>query len=324
MKHQGKYRQHFQFLFFLVITGLIILAGCAPERSDETAGIRIPNPETEEEEEEQIAISGVFSVAANSQILTSRVLRQVNGATVKLFDFNGDLLKTGNTGVQGNFSLGVKRTNSNFPWTLQVEWGGTLYRSAIVDLSDAMDGTKSININDITTQITRLFSAKQDQSLENFNRVAQLVMANQFGVNIESRLNIPPEIFMREDMSDPDSLGNLLLNAAAESNLSLINSAPDDESRLASPSFLKAFSEELRNIENPENSLQPIRSIPGSEELIGGLSKMLHAASQAELDTSLNEIRNNTLMNNVKKKEHINGLMEAIDNADKMHPSMRP
>ncbi|MBF0287710.1 MAG: hypothetical protein HQM14_07810 [SAR324 cluster bacterium] len=306
MTFVSRSKQRF-FLWALYVVGMMILFGCSSE-SDDTAGIRIPNPQTEEESEEQIAISGIFAVAESYSTQQSRQLRVVEGSAIQLMTNTGGLLDRTTTTRQGSFQFQVQFSENDLPLTLQGKVGKQQYRSAIVSLAD----TITANINDITTSIHEEFIARGEHSEENFNRISELMMFNRFGANNEGNPNILPETFLTEDFSDPTSLGNLLLEAAGKSSKSLLSDAPEDESLLANHDFLQAFVTQFRGAGNPE-ALHPIKGSKGSDSLFEGLNDAFHAPDQMQMDSTLNQIREEVLQNGQQKKAKIQELKGKLE-----------
>ncbi len=296
------------FLWLFYVLGMVLLSGCGGDGSEDTAGIRVPNPQTDEEEE-QVAISGVLAIAESSETQQSRKTKILEGITIQLLTDTDDLIDTAITAHQGEFQFEAQVSEDDLPLTLQGTVGNREYSAAIVSLAD----TITANINDITTSIHQEFVARDEQTEENFNRISELVMFNRFGANREGNPNILPETFLSEDFRDPMSLGNLLLGAAGETDISLIEDVSEDEALLANPDFLQAFATQLRGADSPDRPLHPIQGAPGSEHLFEGLTEVFHAPDQMQMNSSLDEIRMEVLQNQPKKKEKIKELKEQIE-----------
>ena len=300
------------FLFIGIVT-LSLLLGCGGGDSDDTAGIRIPNPDTEEEEkEEQVAIEGVLAIAQSSENESGRLLRQISGGTIDLLTANREVIATTTTSSLGEFALTVQTSEENLPLTLESTIGETTYSSAIPSLEEAI----TININDITTRITQLILMRKNQSEININRIARLVMMRRFGLNKDGNLNIPPKVFLTEDFRDSSSLGNVLLEASASGNVSLIGEVDANESLLANRNFLKFFFNKLRKSGNPQKALNFLKALPGSEVLVEKLTAAVNADTPEERAAILEELRSEVLSQVQEKQTQIEALEAEIENAE--------
>ncbi len=305
-------------IWLLFILGIPVLVSCQDD-SDDVAGIKLPNP-TEAEEKENMekarTIVGVFALGNTSDSQENRVFRLIEGVDVTVIDSNGELLTSTQTDNQGNFELTVSVAEDALPLTLQSIESGVTYTSAIA----ALDTTITSHINEITTAIAEEFATRSNQGTGTLETVTKLVLINRFGINNEGNPNIPEDTFTSGDFTTPDSLGNLILDTAANTGISLLNETPTDEPLLANQEFLETFTSELRSLEDASTVLETIDQQSGSATLVQNLTNAVEA-SDNELNEALNQIKDDVQTTLEEQQDAVQELEQQLEQLEEQAAS---
>ncbi len=306
--------QHFcqksSFVILLIATtiSLIFITACGGGgggggSSPQTPKDSIPG---EEVAENTTQITGTFALASASSS-TGRLVSATAGETVNLLDVAGNVLATTTTDDSGKYSFSLVIDESAYPLSIQVLYNEQDYSSVVA----TADQKITLNVNEITTAIAKEFTAKEEKTTETLELIEELVMINRFGINEEGKPNIPADTFVHQNFDD-SSLGRTLLNAAAESQIDLLEEVSDEQPLLANEEFLQSFSTELQNAEEVEAVLEDIAEQPGSTSLYENLTTLARTEEESTTATVIEELKTSVEQTITELQEQITALEEQV------------
>ncbi len=309
--------RNFLWTILLVLGFTLAFVSCAgPDdsgTSEDVSGIKLPNPEEGEEQDQAVSreISGVFALADTLNVSSSRTYRAVPSTLIVVEDRNGTELSNVLTDTQGNFLLAVSIAPSQLPVSLRSTVNNVTYASAIAQFT----GATTAHLNEITTVIAENFATRSDLSQENLSNVTRLVMMQHFGVNGSGEPNLPETTFTQGDFSNPESLGNVLLNTAANAGISLLDAPPEEQPLLANTIFVESLAVELRELEDPSEAIDTVASQEGSDSLAQNLSSVVEASEEAVLQ-EINSLAEEVQQTQEAQQSTIDELEQQIETLD--------
>ncbi len=234
-------------------------------------GVFIPNPvEEDDDASQQLQASGYFSSGENlGDAAMSRHSRQ---SAVRVFSSQGTLLTTVPLDARGFYQLTLQVTSQQLPLTLSTATLVQEYQSTI-----AQAGVVTRHINEVTTSITKQFGKQLGQTAEMFDSITERVMLQYFGVRASGEANLPLQLFLEGDMGNPDSIGNMILKAAVNSNTDLTQLSEDIIPVFSQTAFLEAFTEIIQANDQSELALEEITPEAGTTPLVEGLTDLANA-----------------------------------------------
>ncbi|MBF0280239.1 MAG: formylglycine-generating enzyme family protein [SAR324 cluster bacterium] len=264
------------FCWLLLIVGVFFLvSNCAEQNSSGgISGIKLPNPE-DEDEEEQIAtltIDGIFVLGTNANPGRTPSSRFAGEVLIRLYNQEGRQIAEDMTDSKGRFELASTVLTTDLPLVLKGTFENMTYSNIVGRGADPL----TAHINEVTTAISEKFLGQRDQSQENLTRVIELVMIQRFGIEATGESKLPLNLFIDGNFADESSIGHLILNAAARNQIDLREELQDHQTVFSNAAFIASLSAFLRAQKQPETALKELEQIPGSS-----LQKSLLAIANA-------------------------------------------
>ncbi len=278
------------------VIGLIILGmiGCGGGGGGSSNGPSLENESTTTEEtlpvsstQEVTKISGVFALAEAEGTATSELSRIIPNTEVILKDAQGNVIATTFTNAEGQYSFEASIDESVYPLSIVVSQGNDQEYSAVVV---EQESEVTANVNEITTAVAEIFEEKGDQSATSLTLIEDSVLINRFGINEEGEPNISPYTFTSGDFTDDSSLGSVLLDAAAQSGVNLIEEVEGEDPLLAQEDYVQSLSSELRSVDNADSALSEVTEQSGSSTLAESLSAIVNAEDEQQVEELIREV----------------------------------
>ncbi len=232
-----------------------------------------------------LQITGTFAVVSGESAI-ERKYRVVSNALITLEGSSGVLALSATTDTEGQFAISIDRNVISLPLFLRASADNTDYVTVIAE--DPGGGAIVANINDVTTRMETEWNA---QGASGSFRESIAVPEDLFGYNESGTiLNVPPSVFVSEDMSSDNSLGRLLLRTAEVGEISFLEANPSELSWWSDSTFVNAFASVLRAAGDSTEAIQRLSAQEGSERLPSILTDMVNATTESEVNASVNEI----------------------------------
>ncbi len=234
---------------------------------------------------------------------TQRFLAQtLSNREVCLYDFSEDEVACAVTDNFGRYAfdefipnrngdlLFQEASNNRLSYPMILRSASPIYQAVVTYF---VADSATWHVNDITSAVLEQgnIGSIEDKNILDL-RVSQ-IMRTRFGVNERGRNSFNDDIFVSDpDFSDPSSLGQVLLRAAAAGNISLLNyTAP--EPLLANEVFLDRLSTELRQTNIDTNLV--LEGVREGSELVRSTFLEIQEVPTSELTSLLNEFQTSFL-----------------------------
>ncbi len=232
------------------------------------------------------SISGHFAVVDSSS--SSRTSRVVSNTTVQLINATGEVIASATTDGDGKFEFTnlSPLDSDDVPLHLTASSGGQTYYAPFI----AQTGSVSANITDLSTAAHLYDSGQPITTLARLETVSQVIMMNRFGINELGNPNVSPDTFLTADLSNSESLANILIEAASNSDVNLLQDAPEGQPWMSNTGFVDALATSLQNTPDASVALAEVSSQAGSSRLAATLTDMAEATTEEERNLNMQNL----------------------------------
>ncbi len=271
----------------------------SPDTSEETVTTDIDNP---------LIIMGYFVTSETAD--SSRTSRIVTETEVQLQNKDGEVLGTSTTDIFGRFDIFefTPFNEADLPVQLVATANGVTYTSPIIP----SDGPMVVQLNDFTSSVSEYDSSTPITTSARLNAIAEILTIKLFGVNELGNPNVPAETFLTGDFESPNSLGNLLTEAAVQSSVNFRAAVNGSQPLLNQSSYVDALTTVLQTVLDSEVALEPLADQAGSSQVVNRLTRLSVVTTDEE--KALNRDNLITLLNETLSagQERANSLQQQL------------